>query len=198
MTTYTNSSFTKLAPMCPGTQNICELRNTTENLPSREFYNTYLEGTGSPVIEFSEEYNDQNAFYEYENSKPSVDRTITHPPCEHNISYTKPYSNKRIKASIKIGGASEPKSCFNKGEACNEKTVIYDIEKQPCYYNINPTCSTVEQQCKSYEHLLENNYRNQTLKHILEEMVPFRDDDGSGSYCLNNCSNSKPVVYEDD
>ena len=149
-----------------------------------------MNGPGSPVIEFSETYDDEKAFYDYETRAPKVERTVTKPPCEHSIPYAKPWTRTLINnlPSNKDPPSSDHKSCSDTEGVCDSKTIIYDIERQPCYYNANPTCSSVTHECKSYEYLLQNNYRNQTLKHILEEMVPYRDDDGDGSYCLNNCN----------
>jgi len=178
MTTYNKSLFTKLKPFCPGIKTICEDHDS-------EFYNTVLEGPGEPVVEFSQPHNVDLLPYENETSVPKLTRTVAAPPCESDVPYAKPMASYTMfKRNSRVDTCKDVDKAV---QDCDRKRVIYDLDKAPCYFNSQFSCSTVEHECKSYEYLMENNYRNETLKNILENLVPFKDDD-TESYCLNSCN----------
>ncbi len=174
MTTYNKSLFTELKPFCPDIKTVCQDHDS-------EFYKTFLAGPGSPIVEFSQPHNVDNLPYENETSIPKMTRTVAAPPCEMDTPYAKPMPKYILFPYKNVCDATK-----GKATGCDQKRVIYDLEKAPCYFDSQLDCQTVENECKSYEYLMENNYRNETLKNILDEMIPFKEDD-SDSYCLHNC-----------
>ena len=69
MSVYNKTLFTELQPVCPTMSNIC-------HDPNSGFFKTYLSSGPGRVVEFSQNLDTKNTFYEKETMSVQANRSI--------------------------------------------------------------------------------------------------------------------------